>query len=248
MSGGGGGGNSESAEARALYGTLGDISREQWESFREVGLPLWQDVARSAREETSPGAIAGRVSQAGADVAQSYRRGQQALTRDLGRYGINPGSGRWLAARGMHQRDRSADQAGAMTLERRAASGERFGRMLSALSPGQGMAAGATSGLASAAGGLGQMGAARSQQRANMWGGLGSLAGGALTAFALSDPEVKTDVRQVGETADGLGVYRYRFLGEPQEEVGVMADEVQEKKPQAVAVRGGLRMVDYGKV
>jgi hypothetical protein len=64
-----------------------------------------------------------------------------------------------------------------------------------------------------------------------------------------SDIRLKQDLAVVGRTADGLRLYRYRYIGEDTVYVGVMAQEVAERRPDAVA-RGedGYLQIDYGKL
>jgi uncharacterized caspase-like protein len=64
-----------------------------------------------------------------------------------------------------------------------------------------------------------------------------------------SDIRLKQDIVQVGDTAGGLPLYRYRYIGDPTFYVGVMAQEVAERVPEAVA-RGedGYLEVDYGRL
>lgn len=73
--------------------------------------------------------------------------------------------------------------------------------------------------------------------------GLGSaLIGG----WAMSDERLKTDKKKVGETDDGIGVYKYRFKGSPMMQMGVMAQEVERKKPEAVRrTPSGYKAVHY---
>ncbi|MEX2127692.1 MAG: tail fiber domain-containing protein [Xanthobacteraceae bacterium] len=64
-----------------------------------------------------------------------------------------------------------------------------------------------------------------------------------------SDARLKRDVMEVGRRADGIALYRYRYLWSDAEYVGVMAHEAAAVVPEAV-VRGSdsyLR-VDYGKL
>jgi hypothetical protein len=86
---------------------------------------------------------------------------------------------------------------------------------------------------------------AQQAQRNSMMGGLFGLAGNLITA---SDERVKENVEKVGETDDGQNIYSYNYKGSPRTEMGLMAQEVQRKKPDAV-VRGmgGILGVDYGK-
>lgn len=77
--------------------------------------------------------------------------------------------------------------------------------------------------------------------------GLGSTLLGGLMKF--SDERLKTDKHKMGETPDGIGVYQYRMKGSPMMEMGVMAQEVKRKKPEAVARHpSGYMMVDYSRV
>lgn len=78
-------------------------------------------------------------------------------------------------------------------------------------------------------------------------GGLFGLLGTGLTAgIKYSDRRLKTDVRRVGRLDNGLPVYAYRMIGSPMTEIGLMADEVEQKIPDAVHQQpNGFKMVDY---
>lgn len=76
----------------------------------------------------------------------------------------------------------------------------------------------------------------------NSSGGLGKAIGSVLSIF--SDPRLKTDVRKLGEDADGLGRYRFRYKGENTYQYGVMADEVARIRPWALGPEiGGFQTV-----
>jgi hypothetical protein len=74
-----------------------------------------------------------------------------------------------------------------------------------------------------------------------------ALGGGGLAALlALSDRRLKTDIKFL-ETRKGINLYSYSLGGEPQ--IGVMADEVEKIRPEAVSVGPmGFKMVDYSKL
>lgn len=82
-------------------------------------------------------------------------------------------------------------------------------------------------------------------------GGIGGLfAGGDASAVAglasLSDPDAKTDIELIGRTKTGLGIYSFRYRGEAKTNIGLMADEVEKIRPEAVHRRpDGLREVRY---
>jgi hypothetical protein len=65
----------------------------------------------------------------------------------------------------------------------------------------------------------------------------------------ISDRRLKRDIVKVGEFADGIGVYRYRYAWGSAQYVGVMAQELLATKPEAVIVGSdGFYRVDYSKL
>ncbi len=86
-------------------------------------------------------------------------------------------------------------------------------------------------------------------QQGQLWGALGNAAGTAASMYKMSDRRVKADIKKVGKLDDGTKVYRYRYKGSPMMELGVMAQEVEKTRPEAVAeTDGGIKMVNYGKL
>lgn len=97
-------------------------------------------------------------------------------------------------------------------------------------------------------------------QNASMGGlfGLGGTLGGGLLQAAgkaggfgalLSDRRVKRDIQKVGELANGLGLYVWRYLWGDDLEWGHMADEVEKVAPWAVERNpDGFLMVNYGAI
>lgn len=71
----------------------------------------------------------------------------------------------------------------------------------------------------------------------------------AIASMFASDRRLKRDIRRVGELANGLGLYAYRYVWSPLQQFGVMAQEVLKVKPEAVAAGpDGFLMVDYGRL
>ncbi|MDP9195216.1 MAG: tail fiber domain-containing protein [Pseudomonadota bacterium] len=70
--------------------------------------------------------------------------------------------------------------------------------------------------------------------------GLGSL-------FAFSDRRLKENIKGAGEE-NGHRVYRFNYRGDDRKYIGVMADEVLETHPEAVAEMDGYLAVDYSKI
>jgi hypothetical protein len=73
--------------------------------------------------------------------------------------------------------------------------------------------------------------------------GLGSTALGGL--FKLSDRRAKTDIAFAGTLRNGLPVYVYRYRGDDEPQLGLMADEVEALHPEAVREIGGFKHVNY---
>jgi hypothetical protein len=94
----------------------------------------------------------------------------------------------------------------------------------------------------------GQFGSQTSTQSQNA--GLMGMLGFGLQAAPLlfSDRRLKEDIKRVGETDDGLGIFTYRYKGHPTTHMGVMAQDVQKVKPDAVKKVGGYLAVDYGAI
>lgn len=93
-----------------------------------------------------------------------------------------------------------------------------------------------------------------SQNQALMSGlfGLGSaaLGGWAGSGFKTSDARAKENIKRVGKTDSGLPIYTYSYKGNGGlMEMGVMAQDMLEHNPGAVAVTdSGMMAVDYGEV
>lgn len=78
-------------------------------------------------------------------------------------------------------------------------------------------------------------------------GGLFGLAGAGAQAAAMSDVRVKTDISRVGTLDNGLPVYCYRYAWGGPMQIGVMAQDVEHVRPEAVVEGlGGIKMVNYG--
>ena len=85
---------------------------------------------------------------------------------------------------------------------------------------------------------------------------IGSLATGAAAAgegimaalpflALLSDRRSKHDIESVGELDDGQPVYRFKYNGDDETRMGLMAQDVEKDHPEAVKGLGGVKMVDY---
>lgn len=85
-------------------------------------------------------------------------------------------------------------------------------------------------------------------QFAKLAGGINSLLGsgsGLVSLLKLSDRRLKDDIAQVGTLFDGTPVYRYRYRGAPAFHIGLMAQDVEQRAPNAVIEINGYKAVDY---
>ena len=68
-------------------------------------------------------------------------------------------------------------------------------------------------------------------------------------APSLSDRRLKTDVKKIGTSIKGYNIYRYKYLDQPEEYIGAMADEVFKKNPEAVyRMDNGYMGIDYSQI
>ncbi len=64
-----------------------------------------------------------------------------------------------------------------------------------------------------------------------------------------SDVRLKDNIKRIGESIDGYNIYKFRYLDSTKEYIGVMAQEVQAKKPEAVVkLNNGFYGVDYSQL
>jgi len=82
--------------------------------------------------------------------------------------------------------------------------------------------------------------------RGGALGGLFQLGGTLGGAAIMSDRRTKTDIKKVGKTDDGDAVYTYRYKTGGPIQMGLIAQEVEKKKPEAVEEIGGIKHVNYG--
>jgi hypothetical protein len=77
-----------------------------------------------------------------------------------------------------------------------------------------------------------------------MFGALGGKTG---FNFLPSDARIKRNIEQIGETFNGLPVYKYEYLfdGTKTTYIGLMAQDVEKLYPEAVMEVDGVKMVNY---
>jgi len=86
---------------------------------------------------------------------------------------------------------------------------------------------------------------------ANIAEGTGALSGSTTTSTTpgglFSDRRLKENIRKVGKLKDGQTIYSYNYKGDNVTHIGLMADEVEKKHPEAVGLSAGYKTVDYDK-
>jgi hypothetical protein len=83
----------------------------------------------------------------------------------------------------------------------------------------------------------------------SMMGGLFGLAGAGISAFGpkISDRRMKKNINRVGTLDNGLPVYSYNYIWGGPVEIGVIAQDVEQFRPEAVSQIGGIKAVDYAR-
>jgi hypothetical protein len=73
-----------------------------------------------------------------------------------------------------------------------------------------------------------------------------SAGGGHYPYMIASDEALKTEIKRVGTSAQGFGIFEFRYKGHPQRIRGAMAQNVARLRPEAVSRHeSGFLMVDY---
>jgi hypothetical protein len=94
-------------------------------------------------------------------------------------------------------------------------------------------------------------GTTTSQTQVPMWqqllGASLAAAGTAAKFYNPSDARLKENKVRVGALHDGTPVYAFNFIGEPATRIGLMAQDVEKRRPDAVAEINGVKAVDYRK-
>ena len=82
------------------------------------------------------------------------------------------------------------------------------------------------------------------QQQNALMGGLFGL--GAAGVYKYSDRRLKKNIKKVGKTDDGQNIYSYKYKGSDEPQMGLMAQEVAKKRPDAVMkTPSGALAVNY---
>ena len=218
------------------------------------GNPYMDQVLRNANGLTAD-SVNAQFSAAG-----RYGSGAQttALTREIGRQNTEALSNQYntertnqqnaagtLANQGFQgaQLAGDVDSADAAKVGLQIAAGEAQDANASATRLAPLAALQAQSSLVNPIGGMGGTSTGSSVQQSNpLTQGLGL----GLTALSLfSDERVKENITKIGKTHDGQPIYSYNYKGDPATSLGLLAQDVEKKTPEAVGNVGGVKTVNY---
>jgi hypothetical protein len=69
--------------------------------------------------------------------------------------------------------------------------------------------------------------------------------GAQAAASFFSDVRLKENIEKIGTADAGYGIYRYNYKGDETPHIGVLAQEVEQIKPEAVGEAAGFKTVNY---
>lgn len=74
-----------------------DRAGEQWDRYKQKGIPTEDAMYRDAMEYDSPARKEAEAARAGTDIAAAMEQSRQATDRDMSRTGVNPNSAKYQA-------------------------------------------------------------------------------------------------------------------------------------------------------
>lgn len=230
----------------SIFKKAGEQALKQQRFFFGQQKPIAQQLASQTLEALTTGGVGARIPIVQRGVEAAKRAGSEAVrqteeTIGAGRLGGTPFGQSILA----QTRQRAGEVSSLVPVE----LAQQFIAGAPALAGqlggfGAGLANTGLSGLASLFGqniqSIGQMNAAVIQA-------IGQAASSAGSAGAC-DRRVKREVRRIGRSARGFGIYRFRYVGSPHWFTGPLAQDVQARAPEAVVERNGLLYVRLDRV
>lgn len=200
-------------------------------------------AALAGQQNLAAGEILGKMAQQGySDAAANYLKSigaQGGLAAQLGTLGTEAQKAGLQGAQAVAQAGSTPYQVEQAKL---AAQYGQFAQQQAYPFQTLGYLANIASGLGAGQGGT----SATTQPGPNI---LGQAFGTALSLATLpySDRRLKDDVEEVGKTFDGQPIYSFKYKGDDTTHIGLMAQDVEKKHPEAVGERGGYKTVDYAK-
>lgn len=180
--------NNSVADANALQA---QISRDQWNRYKEIYEPLERQMVDEAQDYASPENYAKAAGEASATVSQQFSKARDRLTRTPG---LDPSSGAYQSSLVGLDLAQAANDATQQNLARKGVTDTAYARKQSALGLGKGLDSTAASGMSSvASSNLSLANAMQSQTNAEAKAG-GQLATGLVNATSkwLNSPNTTT--------------------------------------------------------
>jgi len=200
-------------------------------------------AALAGQQNLASGEILSKMAQAGySDAAQNYLKSlgaQGALASQLGQLGTGAQNAGLSGAQ-------AVAQAGATPYQ---IEQSKLAAQYGQFAQGQAYPFQTLGYLANIASGLGAGQGGTSSTTAPGPNILGQAFGTALSLASLpfSDRRLKHDVEEVGKTFDGQPIYSFKYKGDDTTHIGLMAQDVEKKHPDAVGEQDGYKTVDYAK-
>ena len=161
--------NNAAADANALQA---QISRDQWNRYKEIYEPLERQMVDEAQDYASPKNYAKAAGEASATVSQQFSKARDRLTRTPG---LDPSSGAYQSSLVGLDLAQAANDATQQNLARKNVTDTAYARKQSALALGKGLDATAASGLASSASSNLSLAQAGNQQASQQAAALGRI-------------------------------------------------------------------------
>lgn len=137
--------NNAAADANALQA---EISRDQWNRYKEIYEPLERQMVDEAQDYASPWNYAKAAGEASATVSQQFSKARDRLTRTPG---LDPSSGAYQSSLVGLDLAQAANDATQQNLARKNVTDTAYARKQSALGVGKGLDSTAASGMQSVA-------------------------------------------------------------------------------------------------
>lgn len=137
--------NNSVADANALQA---QISRDQWNRYKEIYEPLERQMVDEAQDYASPENYAKAAGEASATVSQQFSKARDRLTRTPG---LDPSSGAYQSSLVGLDLAQAANDATQQNLARKSVTDTAYARKQSALGLGKGLDSTAASGMSNVA-------------------------------------------------------------------------------------------------
>lgn len=125
-----------------------NIAEDQWQHYLDYFQPIEEQLAQQA--DRAPD-YEGAASKASADTAQAFDKNVGITERSMGRYGVNPNSGRFAGMENQFALGRAAAEVNARNNARNTEDDKAWARKLATVELGKGLGSNASSALSGAA-------------------------------------------------------------------------------------------------